>query len=409
MSTNTISKINFNAPIIFPQKFLQEKSPLKKFFIQLGSAADSYVYFGKHYVNATTLQQLPIKGHAWKTAIKIISYVLTAFILPALAWIASSFYKDWATKNLLHPETTNKSKEPLVQNALPQSVPSKTALPEQEDTKLIQPEPSKDEKKETLNAKKTAELKIEINKADLDAAIKDLELIADKEEKEINKKIIEHLEALNTETDDKKKLVHLLELHKLSESDNKYDTIRGKMMKNILHPELPKLSEVVDQKQEGQMFRKFPGVRVNPSLPDKFIDLSTFVDIMIERIIKSNPVGLRELSAGLEPDQKLLLQAKFERHREEGGNIVKKDIHVSALSGSGKKRLFLFQIVGQAENPGEAPWIGKMRFVTKEDFEKGTPNPWADDNMWNQARPTEGEEVDVGGSICGTNPGVETE
>lgn len=54
---------------------------------------------------------MPVKGHAWKTAIKVISYVLTAGLSFILASIAKGIYKDWASNHLPHelPVQSNSS------------------------------------------------------------------------------------------------------------------------------------------------------------------------------------------------------------------------------------------------------------------------------------------------------------
>lgn len=108
-------KFNFNTPLIFSQDFLAKEKPLTKALIIIGSWADHYVHLGKnfHTIKGTTVQELPIKGHAWKTALKIISYFLTAFILPSFALIAKTAYKIWAFKNIPYMALSKPVRRPL--------------------------------------------------------------------------------------------------------------------------------------------------------------------------------------------------------------------------------------------------------------------------------------------------------
>ncbi len=92
-------KINFWTPVLFSKNFLSQKKPLAKALIVFGSFADLYVYSGKYYIKASTMQRKTIKGHVWKTTLKVTSFVLSALILPALL-IAKAIYKNWA-KHLL--------------------------------------------------------------------------------------------------------------------------------------------------------------------------------------------------------------------------------------------------------------------------------------------------------------------
>lgn len=98
---NINKKLNgFNTPIIFSQGFLEKQKPLAKALICIGAAADRYVSVSNHYIKGPIRKEIPIKGHARETTLKVISYVLTAFILPALALIAKVLYKNWAEKNM---------------------------------------------------------------------------------------------------------------------------------------------------------------------------------------------------------------------------------------------------------------------------------------------------------------------
>lgn len=100
MSVQAPVKLNFCTPIEFSKDFLAHKKPFVKALIAIGTAADAYVSFDKYTIQAAAMQKIPIKGHVWKTALRIISYVLTIFILPALALVAKAIYKNWAEKNV---------------------------------------------------------------------------------------------------------------------------------------------------------------------------------------------------------------------------------------------------------------------------------------------------------------------
>lgn len=98
-----IQNINksYNTPIVFDTKLLAKQKRLNKALIHIGAFADDYLSLGKNRikVTATSIESFPIEGHAWKTALKVISYVFMALILPTLAIIKYA-YRNWAINNL---------------------------------------------------------------------------------------------------------------------------------------------------------------------------------------------------------------------------------------------------------------------------------------------------------------------
>lgn len=114
------TKINFWTPVKFDKEFLKKKNPVVRAFVDIGYAADSYVYLGKNclHVKASKEQELKsIDGHVWKTALKVMSYALTVLILP-LVLIAKGIYKNWAAKNIssIPPKEKSVESDPKILN-----------------------------------------------------------------------------------------------------------------------------------------------------------------------------------------------------------------------------------------------------------------------------------------------------
>lgn len=98
------SRIGFNIPLTFERDLLVHKKPLTKIFLAIGAAADSYLSI-KPPMHISKLkfdyEEGLTKEHVLKTALKVISYVLTIFILPILALPVKAIYRHWVEKNIL--------------------------------------------------------------------------------------------------------------------------------------------------------------------------------------------------------------------------------------------------------------------------------------------------------------------
>ena len=119
MIQNNVIKNNFWTPIVFDKSFIQKKNCLSRFFIQLGSLADRYVHLGNVKINASTLEKMPIKYPVLKTMLKIVSYVLTAFVSTLIALGMKAGYQYWAKKNLVLPEPSPLPKAEEPKNSKP--------------------------------------------------------------------------------------------------------------------------------------------------------------------------------------------------------------------------------------------------------------------------------------------------
>lgn len=108
----------FYPALILEESQLPPKEPfptcgatIRNAAIALGVLADRYTSlntYENHAKENGRLEKIKVNGHAWKTALKIISYVLTAFILPLIALIAKALYKNFCNKQI----ELNKKHEP---------------------------------------------------------------------------------------------------------------------------------------------------------------------------------------------------------------------------------------------------------------------------------------------------------
>lgn len=93
-------KVSFVMPAILDKDFLSEKKPITRALLTLGAMADNYLSLSKRSLKVSTMETLETQGHLWKTALKVTTYILTALILPALAFVGKLLYKNWIEKNL---------------------------------------------------------------------------------------------------------------------------------------------------------------------------------------------------------------------------------------------------------------------------------------------------------------------
>ena len=143
MNVNAPIRYSFYTPIKFSKKFIAKRKPIIRALITIGAAADAYAHIGKNYIKACNRKSMPIKNAMAKTAIKIISYILTAFLFPAFALIAKTIYKNWAMKNL-PPEKNEepKQKEIPIKLAISPKMPEPTSCQKKSENVI---EPNKKE------------------------------------------------------------------------------------------------------------------------------------------------------------------------------------------------------------------------------------------------------------------------
>ncbi len=117
---------------------------LKKLAFDLGAAADKYTSLSREEFKLTyegRLEPIKIEGHAWKTALKVMSYFLTLGILPIVALVAKVLYKNWCeteferfhagAKVNLEPQIQQQEPEPQIQKQeiKPEYFPKDLGLP----------------------------------------------------------------------------------------------------------------------------------------------------------------------------------------------------------------------------------------------------------------------------------------
>lgn len=104
--TNKIQKFK---PNFWPAlKVKEDQLPIpfngcvKKAAFAIGAWADGYASLSRNEIHLKERNPIPMKveGYAWKTAAKVVSYILTFFTLPIFALIAKALYKDYCSKNI---------------------------------------------------------------------------------------------------------------------------------------------------------------------------------------------------------------------------------------------------------------------------------------------------------------------
>lgn len=93
-------KYKFCPALIIDEKVLPKE--ISRTAMAFGAWADRYVSFSRHefHLKKDRLRKIEVESYAWKTAFKILSYVLSLFILPALALISKAIYKDFCSENI---------------------------------------------------------------------------------------------------------------------------------------------------------------------------------------------------------------------------------------------------------------------------------------------------------------------
>ena len=91
----------FCPPVTLENHNFQKKSALSKAAFKIGAWADRYASLSSEEIRIKDgcIDRIKIEGHAWKTALKVVSYVVTLFTLPILALIAKKLYKDYCVKH----------------------------------------------------------------------------------------------------------------------------------------------------------------------------------------------------------------------------------------------------------------------------------------------------------------------
>ncbi len=95
----------FCPALIIEEKDLPEKirlSSISSLGFKFGAWADHYASLSstEYQLKEGRLDKIEVEGFAWKTALKIISYVATLFILPLIALIAKNQYKNFCNENI---------------------------------------------------------------------------------------------------------------------------------------------------------------------------------------------------------------------------------------------------------------------------------------------------------------------
>ena len=99
-------KIKTNHKLEFWPAFKVDKNQIppkaSRTAISIGKWADQYLSFSPktRYLDKGRVKKIEVQGYAWKTVAKVISFVLTLLILPGIALIAKTIYKDYCAKNL---------------------------------------------------------------------------------------------------------------------------------------------------------------------------------------------------------------------------------------------------------------------------------------------------------------------
>lgn len=84
-------------PLTLDDRFIQDHSRSDKFLFKFMWWADKYASLSRTEFKLAyedRLQEIRVDGYAWKTALKVISYILTLGILPAVAFCAKILYKE---------------------------------------------------------------------------------------------------------------------------------------------------------------------------------------------------------------------------------------------------------------------------------------------------------------------------
>lgn len=97
-----IQKYSFCPPLVVKDKTSFPKGSLAKKLFNVGAQADKYLSFNSREIQIINgkKEEVVVKQGAFKIAVKVMSFVLTLFILPALAFIAKAIYKDYCSKNV---------------------------------------------------------------------------------------------------------------------------------------------------------------------------------------------------------------------------------------------------------------------------------------------------------------------
>lgn len=373
-------KIVYDAPVIFPTEQLANKSKMERALIAIGEAADSYLSVKKKYINASTLEAMPVKGHTLKTIVKITSYILTVGLLPLLALTPKRIYQAWTSDQMaaLHfkPE-----KRPSVNSIIREldaysddeekileNQEEKQSLPAKNSEKLVENKPKEEMPAEIAPA--AAEVKESAVKAKLRAEAKPKIEIS---EAELDILILANLQELKTENSPAKKLKLLFNLKKYAEINNRQpDTkiggqILGELLKSIRYAPPQNIKNIIPKIGTGQFFVEEPPLK--PTLPDAyFYDLATFVEMMIYDILKKHGKKLSR-DPELREFKPLIIDYNI-KFREEGKLHGKQDI-VEVITDSGRRKK-LVEITGHPHQP--------TRPVPDEKL--GVRNPWNEEKMW---------------------------
>lgn len=133
--------------VLEENQFPQNVSPNT---IARGAFADQYVSLSKYEyrIQEGQIQKIKVNGYAWKTALKIATYIITLFILPIAMFIAKVNYKEFCS----HIKITvlpNEIQNPPMQKEALLEEQKKEDLPNPQDNglppKTVEKEPEKNE------------------------------------------------------------------------------------------------------------------------------------------------------------------------------------------------------------------------------------------------------------------------
>ncbi|QLH36736.1 MAG: hypothetical protein HWD61_11840 [Parachlamydiaceae bacterium] len=164
------------------------------------------------------------------------------------------------------------------------------------------------------------------------------------------------------------RIKHLFNLKEIADSGHQSQNSQiGKLLKEVLYPEPPKLNDLLSKLGTGQFF-----IERSPKagIPEDFYNLGDFVEQMLKKILAQDKLIVGRIRDQLTPEQQRYIS---DLHND--GGIEPKEEPVKAKSGSGK-----FYVLRNITGKG-------VRDVSTK--EASTPNPWKDSAKWKENSQTE--------------------
>ncbi|QLH35652.1 MAG: hypothetical protein HWD61_05495 [Parachlamydiaceae bacterium] len=102
IQANHLINPHFFASIEIERDLLQTKSCLGTALYQMGQSADAFASLDrqKWIIKPGHLAQINVDGYAWKTALKVVAYISSAFVLLFLALAAKALYRHYCLKQI---------------------------------------------------------------------------------------------------------------------------------------------------------------------------------------------------------------------------------------------------------------------------------------------------------------------